>query len=91
MVCGMPKLEFLQANVATARAYAAPLPPAEMERLRELLAGRKVVLEDIFAHHRDGFTPEGLRSLPLSQGCALPGAAPRALVRPMAVAVSSRA
>ena len=29
VVCGMPKLEFLQANVATARAYTAPLPPAD--------------------------------------------------------------
>jgi predicted aldo/keto reductase-like oxidoreductase len=55
VVCGMPKLEFLHANVASARAYAAPLPPAEMERLRQLLAGRRVVLEDFFAHHHDGF------------------------------------
>ena len=50
----MPKLEFLEANVATARAYASPLPPAEMERLRQQLAGRKVVLERFFAHHHDG-------------------------------------
>jgi predicted aldo/keto reductase-like oxidoreductase len=55
VVCGMPKLEHLQANVATARAYAAPLPPAELERLRQQLAGRRVVLEDFFAHHHDGF------------------------------------
>jgi len=53
-VCGMPKLEFLEANVATARAYASPLPAAEMERLRQQLAGRKVVLERFFAHHQDG-------------------------------------
>ncbi len=53
-VCGMPKLEFLEANVATARAYASPLPAAEMERLRQQLAGRKVVLEQFFAHHHDG-------------------------------------
>jgi hypothetical protein len=50
----MPKLEHLEANVATAKAYAAPLPPAEMERLRQQLAGRKVVLEQFFAHHHDG-------------------------------------
>jgi hypothetical protein len=50
----MPKLEFLQANVASARAYAAPLPALEMERLRQQLAGRKVVLEHFFAHHHDG-------------------------------------
>jgi len=54
VVCGMPKLEFLQANVASARAYAAPLPASEMERLRQQLAGRKVVLERFFAHHHDG-------------------------------------
>jgi len=53
-VCGMPKLEFLEANVATAKAYASPLPPAEMEKLRQQLAGRKVVLERFFAHHQDG-------------------------------------
>jgi hypothetical protein len=56
-VTGQDRLmvEFLRANVASARAFAAPLPPAEMERLRQLLAGRKVVLEDFFAHHHDGF------------------------------------
>jgi predicted aldo/keto reductase-like oxidoreductase len=56
-VCGMPKLEFLAANVATAKAYASPLPPAEMERLRQQLAGRKFVLERFFAHHHDGGWP----------------------------------
>lgn len=53
-VCGMPKLEFLEANIASAKAYAAPLPTAEMERLRQQLAGRQVVLERFFAHHEDG-------------------------------------
>jgi hypothetical protein len=53
-VCGMPKLEFLEANVASAKAYAAPMPPAEMDKLRLQLAGRKVVLERFFAHHHDG-------------------------------------
>jgi uncharacterized protein len=53
-VCGMHKLEFLEANVATAMAFASPLPPLEMERLRQLLAGRKVALERFFAHHHDG-------------------------------------
>ena len=53
-VCGMPRLEFLEANVATAKAYDSPLPPAEMERLRQQLAGRKVVLERFFARHQDG-------------------------------------
>jgi hypothetical protein len=53
-VCGMPKLEFLEANVATAKAYSAPLSPAEVQKLRQQLAGRKVVLEQFFAHHHDG-------------------------------------
>jgi len=53
-VCGMPKLEHLEANIATAKSYSAPLPPAEMEKLRQQLAGRKVVLERFFAHHHDG-------------------------------------
>lgn len=53
-VCGMPKLEFLEANVATAKAFSSPLPPAEVEALRKKLAGRQVVLEDFFAHHHDG-------------------------------------
>jgi predicted aldo/keto reductase-like oxidoreductase len=57
VVCGMPKLEFLQANVASARAYSAPIAPAEKERLEKLLAGRRVVLEDFFAHHHDGGFP----------------------------------
>ncbi len=56
-VCGMPKLEFLEANVASAKAYVAPMPPAEMEKLRLQLAGRKVVLERFFAHHHDGGWP----------------------------------
>jgi aryl-alcohol dehydrogenase-like predicted oxidoreductase len=56
-VCGMPKLEFLEANAATAKAYASPMPPAEMERLRQQLAGRKAVLEQFFARHRDGGWP----------------------------------
>ncbi len=53
-VCGMPTLEFLRANVAAAKVYAAPLPPAEMARLRKQLAGRKFALEQFFSHHRDG-------------------------------------
>jgi len=53
-VCGMPKLEFLAANVATARAYGSPLPPAEMERLRRQLAGRRFALEAFFSRHHDG-------------------------------------
>ncbi len=53
-VCGMPKLEFLTANAATARAFTVPMPPAEMDRLREQLAGRRYALEQFFARHHDG-------------------------------------
>jgi uncharacterized protein len=53
-VCGMPRLEFLEANVATARAHESPLPPAEMERLRRQLAGRRFAIERFFSTHLDG-------------------------------------
>jgi uncharacterized protein len=56
-VCGMPKLEFLAANVAAAKAFSAALPPAEMDRLRQQLAGRKVAIERFLAHHHDGGWP----------------------------------
>lgn len=52
-VCGMPKLEFLAANVAAAKAYASPMPPAEMDRLRQQLAGRRYALDGFFARHLD--------------------------------------
>ena len=53
VVAGMPKLEHIDGNAAAARAFV-PLPPAEMERLRERLAGRRTALEGFFASHRDG-------------------------------------
>jgi len=52
VVCGMPKPEFVEANVASARGFTS-MPPAEMDRLRERLAGERVVLEQFFARHRD--------------------------------------
>ena len=52
-VCGMPKLEHLEANAASARAFS-PMEPAEMEALRARLAGRQVALERFFEHHHDG-------------------------------------
>ena len=52
-VCGMPKLEMLEANVAAARAFAGPFSPAEMDRLRQQFADRTVVMERFFAHHID--------------------------------------
>jgi hypothetical protein len=53
VVCGMPKVEHLEANVASARAFT-PMPPAEMDGLRAQLAGRQVALEQFFADHQDG-------------------------------------
>src|SRR3989442_9200940 len=52
VVCGMPKPELVASNVASARRFT-PMPPAEMDRLRERLAGERVVLEQFFARHRD--------------------------------------
>jgi hypothetical protein len=53
VVCGMPRLEFLDANVASARAFT-PMPPGEIDALRTQLAGRQIALEQFFAHHHDG-------------------------------------
>ncbi|HVR71011.1 MAG TPA: aldo/keto reductase [Vicinamibacteria bacterium] len=53
VVCGMPKLEFLDANVASARAFT-PMPQTEIDALRTQLAGRRIALEQFFAHHHDG-------------------------------------
>jgi N6-adenosine-specific RNA methylase IME4 len=52
-VCGMPKPQFVEANVASARSFTS-MPPAEMDRLRERLAGERVALESFFADHHDG-------------------------------------
>jgi hypothetical protein len=52
-VCGMPRREFLEANVAAARAYAVPLSPAEMDRLRRMYAANTVELASFFTSHRD--------------------------------------
>jgi aryl-alcohol dehydrogenase-like predicted oxidoreductase len=52
-VCGMPKLEFLEANVAAARSFSAPLSPAEMDRLRRQYAVSAVELGRFFRHHHD--------------------------------------
>jgi hypothetical protein len=52
-VCGMPKLEFLEANVAAAQAFSAPLAPAEMDRLRQRYAGSTFEMARFFTHHLD--------------------------------------
>ncbi len=52
VVCGMPKLEHLEANVLSARAFT-PMPGPEMDHLRQQLAGRQGALVLFFARHRD--------------------------------------
>ncbi len=52
-VIGMPKIEFLEANIATAKAFR-PMPPTEMRRLStDLAAKHKASLDHFFAHHID--------------------------------------
>src|SRR6266508_1315074 len=52
VVCGMPKVAFIEANVASARAFA-PMPATEMDELRSRLASKQGVLEQVFADHLD--------------------------------------
>jgi hypothetical protein len=55
-VCGMPKLAFLEANVAAAQAWTSPFSPAEMDRMRKQYADRTAVMEGFLAHHVDDGT-----------------------------------
>ena len=48
----MPKLEFIEANVASARAFT-PMAPGDMDGLRTRLASKQVALEHFFADHLD--------------------------------------
>jgi len=52
VVCGMPKVAFIEANVASARAFT-PMAPGDMNGLRSQLAGKKVALEQFFTDHLD--------------------------------------
>jgi aryl-alcohol dehydrogenase-like predicted oxidoreductase len=53
-VAGMPKLEFIDQNVALAKAFQ-PLPPDEMKQLSAGLAARhKLALDRFFSSHIDG-------------------------------------
>jgi len=52
VVCGMPKVEFIEANVASARAFT-PMAPADMDGLRTKLSAKQVALEHFFADHVD--------------------------------------
>ena len=52
-VAGMPKFEFIDQNVALAKAFK-PLPPAEMKQISGLLADRnKAALDRFFSTHVD--------------------------------------
>jgi aryl-alcohol dehydrogenase-like predicted oxidoreductase len=53
VVCGMPRLEFLDQNAASARAFT-PMPQGDIDALRNQLAGRQIALERFFADHQDG-------------------------------------
>ncbi|HZS07774.1 MAG TPA: aldo/keto reductase [Blastocatellia bacterium] len=52
-VIGMPKPEFIDHNIATARAFK-PMGADEMDKLRTQVASTRVGLERFFMHHRDG-------------------------------------
>jgi hypothetical protein len=53
-VAGMPKFEFIDQNVALAKAFK-PLPAGEMQQLSAALAGRnKIALDRYFSTHVDG-------------------------------------
>jgi predicted aldo/keto reductase-like oxidoreductase len=54
VVIGMPKLEYLEQNVETARRFQ-PMPAAEMRKLSDhLSAQHQAALDRYFAHHVDG-------------------------------------
>ena len=51
--CGMPKVEFIERNVAVARAFR-PMPEAERRRLSDSIAAeRKVSMREFFRDHAD--------------------------------------
>jgi hypothetical protein len=48
----MPKPEFIQENIALAKAFA-PLSPAEMEKTRAAVAPQSARVAEFFADHAD--------------------------------------
>jgi len=52
-VCGMPKLEHLDANVAAARAFTTPFTSAEMDGLRRQYAASTGTMAAFFTNHAD--------------------------------------
>lgn len=53
-VMGMPKLQFIDQNIAIAASFK-PMSAGEMDKLRSQVATQRVSLEHFFAHHRDSF------------------------------------
>jgi aryl-alcohol dehydrogenase-like predicted oxidoreductase len=51
-VVGMPKPEFVEQNIALARAFA-PLSPAEMDKVRQQVAPAQAAVTAYFANHAD--------------------------------------
>lgn len=51
-VIGMPKQEFVDQNVATAKSFN-PMNAGEMDQLRSQVASQRVSLENFFLRHRD--------------------------------------
>jgi uncharacterized protein len=52
-VIGMPKLEFIDQNIAVIKSFK-PLDEGEMKGIREQVASQRISLERFFTHHRDG-------------------------------------
>ena len=51
-VIGMPKLQFVDQNIAIAKSFK-PMKADEMDKLRSQLATQRVSLEHFFSHHQD--------------------------------------
>jgi len=51
-VIGMPKLQFVDQNIATAKSFK-PMNAGEMDKLRSQVASQRVSLENFFMRHRD--------------------------------------
>ncbi len=51
-VMGMPKMQFIEQNIAVARSFK-PMSADEMDRLRTQVASQRVSLERFFIHHHD--------------------------------------
>jgi hypothetical protein len=49
----MPKLQFIDQNVAIAKSFK-PMSAREMDQLRAQVASQRANLENFFLRHRDG-------------------------------------